>query len=68
MTVEQVVAVMYQNAENAGKVVRAAVRLMPRDLSGSPAQTAAKFAIMTDRKMIPEGTKRKLDLLFGKYW
>ncbi len=68
VTVEQVVAVMHANAENAAKVVKAAVRLMPRDLSGSPAQTAAKFAIMTDRKVIPEATKRKLDLLFGKYW
>ncbi len=68
VTVDQVVAVMHQNAENAGRVVKAAVRLMPKDLSASPAQSAAKFAIMTDRKMIPETTKRKLDVLFGKYW
>jgi len=68
VTVDQVVAVMHQNAENAQKVVKAAVRLMPKDLSASPAQSAAKFAIMTDCKVIPEGTKRKLDVLFGKYW
>jgi 5'-methylthioadenosine phosphorylase len=68
VTVDQVVAVMHQNAENAQKVVKAAVRLMPEDLSASPAQTAAKYAIMTDRKVIPEATKRKLDVLFGKYW
>ena len=68
VTVDQVVKVMHQNAENAGKVVRAAVRLMPADLTGAPAQTAAQFAIMTDRKVIPEATKRKLDVLFGKYW
>ena len=68
VTVDQVVAVMHQNAENAQKVVKAAVRLMPTDLSASPAQTAAKFAIMTDRTMIPEATKRNLDVLFGKYW
>jgi 5'-methylthioadenosine phosphorylase len=41
---------------------------MPEDLSASPAQTAAKFAIMTDRKAIPEATKHKLDVLFGKYF
>ncbi len=68
VTVDQVIAVMHQNAENAGKVVKSAVRLLPEDLSASPAQSAAKFAIMTDRKMIPEATRQKLDVLFGKYF
>src|SRR6201989_1456699 len=68
VTIEQVIAVMHQNSGNAQKVVKAAVRLLPKDLSASPAQTAAKFAIMTDRKMIPAETKKKLDVLFGKYW
>ncbi len=68
VTVEQVIAVMHQNSGNAQKVVKAAVRLMPTDLSASPAQTAAKFAIMTDRSVIPAETKKKLELLYGKYW
>ncbi len=68
VTVEQVIAVMHQNSGNAQKVVKAAVRLMPTDLSDSPAQTAAKFAIMTDRAVIPAETKKKLELLYGKYW
>ena len=68
VTVDQVIAVMHQNSGNAQKVVKAAVRLMPADLSSSPAQTAAKFAIMTDRAAIPAQTKAKLDLLYGKYW
>jgi len=68
VTIEQVIAVMHQNSGNAQKVVKAAVRLMPTDLSASPAQTAAKFAIMTDRAAIPAETKAKLDLLYGKYW
>ena len=67
VTVEQVIAVMHQNSDNAQKVVAAAVRLMPEDLSSSPAQSAAKFAIMTDRGSIPEVTKEKLKVLFGKY-
>lgn len=68
VTVEQVIAVMHQNSGNAQKVVKTAVRLIPKDLSASPAQTAAKFAIMTDRNAIPDRTKQKLDVLFGKYW
>jgi 5'-methylthioadenosine phosphorylase len=59
---------MHQNSANAQKVIKAAVRLMPTDLSASPAQTAAKFAILTDRAAIPAATKAKLDLLYGKYW
>ena len=68
VTVDQVIAVMHQNSGNAQKVVKAAVRLMPKDLSGAPAQSAAKFAIMTDRAVIPAETKKKLELLYGKYW
>jgi 5'-methylthioadenosine phosphorylase len=67
VTVDAVIAVMHQNSTAAQKVVAAAVRLMPTDLSASPAQTAAKFAIMTDRALIPAATKQKLQLLFGKY-
>lgn len=68
VTVEQVIAVMHQNSGNAQKVVKAAVRLLPKDLSASPAQTAARFAIMTDKSSISAETKKKLDVLFGKYW
>ena len=67
VTVEQVIAVMHQNSAAAQKVVKAAVRLLPTDLSASPAQSAAKYAIMTDRTLIPEATKEKLQVLFGKY-
>jgi 5'-methylthioadenosine phosphorylase len=68
VTIEQVIAVMHQNSGNAQKVVKAAVRLLPKDLSASPAQSAAKFAIMTDKSLIPAETKKKLDVLFGKYF
>lgn len=68
VTVDQVIAVMHQNSGNAQRVVKAAVRRMPEDLSASPAQSAAKFAIMTDRAAIPVETKSRLDVLFGKYW
>ncbi len=67
VTVEDVLAVMHQNAQNAQQILRAAIRLLPQDLSPSPAQTAAKHAIMTDPTQIPEATKAKLEILFGKY-
>ncbi len=68
VTVDQIIAVMHQNSSNAQQVVKTAVRLMPKDLSASPAQSAAKFAMMTDSKAIPAETKEKLKVLFGKYF
>ena len=65
VTVEQVVAVLHQNAENAGKVVRVAVAALPT--GPSPYADALKYAILTDRKAIPESAKERLKLLIGKY-
>jgi 5'-methylthioadenosine phosphorylase len=66
VTVDQVVAVIHQNAENAGKVVRAAVAAMPTDRTCA-CGTAMQFAILTDRKAIPAATRERLGLLLGKY-
>ena len=66
VTVEQIVAVLNQNASNACKVVRAAVAALPRERNCACA-SALKFAMLTDPKTIPAETRRKLDLLVGKY-
>jgi 5'-methylthioadenosine phosphorylase len=66
VTVEQVMAVMHQNSANAGRVVRAAVAALPKGVK-SPYAEALKFAIMTDKAMIPAAAKEKLALLIGKY-
>jgi 5'-methylthioadenosine phosphorylase len=66
VTIEQVVAVLHQNADNAGKVVRAAVRAMPQQRSCGCGE-ALKYAILTDRKAIPAEAKQRLSLLLDKY-
>ena len=66
VTVEQVVAVIHQNSENAAKVVRAAVAALPKG-EKSPYSEALKYAIMTDKKLIPLAAKERLGLLIGKY-
>jgi 5'-methylthioadenosine phosphorylase len=66
VTVEQVVAVLHQNADNAAKVVKAAVRAMPKE-RGCGCGDALKYAILTDRAAIPEAAKERLELLLGKY-
>lgn len=66
VTVDQVVAVLHQNAENAGKVVRAAVAALPAERTCG-CGSALKYAILTDRSAIPRETRERLSLLLNKY-
>lgn len=66
VTVEQIVAVLTRNAENAGNVVRHAVAMMPRE-RGCKCGEALKFAIMTERGRIPEAARERLKMIAGKY-
>ncbi len=66
VTVEQIVAVLNQNAVNAARVVRAAVAAMPKDRTCACA-TALQYAILTNPAAVPAETRERLDLLFGKY-
>ncbi len=67
VTVDQVVAVLHQNAENAGEVVRGAVAAMPADVRTCGCASALQFAILTDRSVIPQQVRERLGLLLGKY-
>jgi 5'-methylthioadenosine phosphorylase len=67
VTVDQIVAVMHQNADNASKVVRAAVAAMPMEDKSCACVDALKYAILTDRKVIPAETRQKLSILLEKY-
>jgi 5'-methylthioadenosine phosphorylase len=62
VTVDQIVAVLLKNAENATKVVHATVAAMPRERSCT-CGSALAHAILTDPKKIPATTKKKLKLI-----
>jgi 5'-methylthioadenosine phosphorylase len=66
VTVEQVIAVLHKNAENAAAVVRQTVAAMPSERS-CKCGAALAHAILTDPKKIPAVTKKKLKLILGKY-
>jgi 5'-methylthioadenosine phosphorylase len=66
VTVDQVVAVLVKNAENACKVVRATVAAMPAPRS-CKCGSALAHAILTDRDKIPAATRQKLSLILNKY-
>ena len=66
VTVDSIIANLMQNADNAAKVIAAAVRAMP-DRRECKCGSALAHALITDRKSIPEKTRKKLELLVGKY-
>jgi 5'-methylthioadenosine phosphorylase len=66
VTVADIVANLQKNAANACKVVAAAVENMPAERTCKCGSALAN-ALFTDRTLIPEGTKKKLELLVGKY-
>jgi 5'-methylthioadenosine phosphorylase len=66
VTVDQIVAVLVKNAENAAKVVRQTVAEMPPNRS-CKCGSALAHAILTDRKIVPAATRKKLKLIAGKY-
>jgi 5'-methylthioadenosine phosphorylase len=66
VSVDQIIAVLNKNAENACKVVRETVAAMP-DERTCKCGSALAHAILTDRRMIPAATRKKLKLILGKY-
>jgi 5'-methylthioadenosine phosphorylase len=67
VTVEQIIGNLVQNAENACKVVAAAVAATPAKRS-CKCGSALAHAIITDRKLAGEPARRKLGLLIDKYF
>jgi len=67
VTVTDIIANLNQNAENACKVVAAAVAAMPAERT-CKCGAALAHAIITDRKLVPGATRKKLDLIIGKYF
>ncbi len=66
VSVDQIVAVLLKNAENACKVVRETVAALPKSRSCKCASALA-HAILTERNQIPAATRQKLKLILDKY-
>lgn len=67
VSVEAVVAILKANSQLAKDVVKTLAHQLPSQWD-SDALEAAAFAIMTRPDMIPAAEKKKLDLLYGKYF
>jgi len=67
VTVDQIVAVLVKNAENACNVVREAVAAMPKERVCT-CGSALKHAIITHKEHVPPATLERLKLIVGKYF
>jgi 5'-methylthioadenosine phosphorylase len=67
VTVNEIIGNLVKNAENACKVVAAAVAAMPAG-RGCKCGSALSHAILTDRKLVPAATRTKLGILIEKYF
>src|SRR6266705_1510618 len=66
VTASQIIATLVQNAENAQKVLRTAVRELPAERS-CKCGSALQHSLVTDLKIVPKETKKRLAAIIGKY-
>jgi 5'-methylthioadenosine phosphorylase len=66
VTVQDIIGNLTKNAENAAKLVAHAVKEMPHERT-CKCGSALSHALITDRKAVPDATRKKLELLVGKY-
>ena len=73
VTVDQVMAVLHQNAKTGQDAVRATVRRLAAHLESGegrscPCASALQSAIITDRRLVPAATLEMLRPIVGKYF
>jgi 5'-methylthioadenosine phosphorylase len=66
VTVSEIIATLNKNAENACHVIAEAVAHMPLTRE-CKCGSALKHAIITDGRTVPAETRKKLELIVGKY-
>ncbi|MFO0794830.1 MAG: S-methyl-5'-thioadenosine phosphorylase [Candidatus Brocadiaceae bacterium] len=66
VTLEMVISNLNKNAETAKRILKIAIPKIERKRNCECA-TAVQNAIVTQKNLIPDTTKKKLDVIFGKY-
>jgi 5'-methylthioadenosine phosphorylase len=66
VTVEAIIKIIHQNVAMAKNIIRHAVADITKGRS-CPCSNAMQYAIITDRSVIPEDTKKRLEVIAGKY-
>jgi len=66
VTASQIIATLSQNAENAQRVLRSAIRTLPAARS-CKCGSALQHALVTDLKLVPAATKKRLAAILKPY-
>jgi 5'-methylthioadenosine phosphorylase len=66
ITIDMVIEYLQKNIENAKKILSSAIKKLPPERT-CVCKDALKYAIITDRKLIPVQVKKNLDIIIGKY-
>ncbi len=67
VSVDMVIETMHNNVKKAKSIIKNMIYKIPEERKCN-CVNAAQYAIMTDPKVFPEDTKKKLELFYGKYW
>ncbi|MCX5705313.1 MAG: S-methyl-5'-thioadenosine phosphorylase [Candidatus Omnitrophica bacterium] len=66
VSIDLVISYLTKNIENAKKILVSVLKNIDIERN-CKCRDALKFAIMTDKSLIPEKTKKDLDIILGKY-
>jgi 5'-methylthioadenosine phosphorylase len=64
--IDAVLEIMNKNISTAKSIIRKVVPLIP-EKRGCPCADALKYTILTSKEMIPEETRKNLDIIISKY-
>jgi 5'-methylthioadenosine phosphorylase len=67
VTIEIVVENLQANSKTAQNIIKALIENIP-EKRACGCHEAAKYAIITDKSIIPKKTRERLSLLYSKYW
>lgn len=67
VTIDMVIGNLNKNAETAKRLIKEIVPELSNSNEKCSCREALKYAIVTDKKLIPAKTKKKLDIIIGKY-
>ncbi len=66
VTIDIVIQNLLKNVDNAKKILSVVIKSLPEERNCS-CQDALKYAIITDKKLIPAKVKKDLEIIIGKY-
>ena len=67
VTIDMVIANLTKNVETAKKLIKKVVPMLAKTKRDCACKDALKYAIITDKKLIPGRAKKDLDIIIGKY-